>query len=246
MPEFINHARKGKLSRTATEDSLIQRTIEFIWQSLEPWRNDPDRPHNNSEEEINASFHNFLQSRAQHDFSMVFFQHEQKQEGQRRVDLSAKPVDRTVIEGVTYTKYTPLIVIEGKRLPAPEKSRELEYVTGGAKTSGGIQRFKLGLHGKNHERVIIIGYIQQGNPHTWVMTINSWLAELSKSDPENWTKSEQLNNLEPTESGHSASSISYHPRAEGCRTQSIKIDHFWVDLCDNKHDITPAITKMRI
>lgn len=69
MPEFSRHSSMGRLSKTATDDSLIQKTIEFVWQSLEPWRDDPDRKKEDSEEALNASFHDFLQARAQHEFS---------------------------------------------------------------------------------------------------------------------------------------------------------------------------------
>jgi len=123
----------GRLVPSAVQISLIEQTIEFVWGCLIPWRNDPDRPFAEGEEELNAQFHNFLQSRACEIFPMVLFQHEQRQEGRRRVDLSVKPIKKVVIEGVTYTKYHPIFVIEGKRLPPPSKTREREYVSGGRK-----------------------------------------------------------------------------------------------------------------
>jgi hypothetical protein len=122
----------GRLSSTAVQTSLIEQTIDFVWECLIPWRNDPDRPSAEGEEELNAQFHNFLQSRANKAFPMVLFQHEQRQEGRRRVDLSAKPVKKLVIEGVTYTKYQPILVIEGKRLPAPNQRARICIRWGGA------------------------------------------------------------------------------------------------------------------
>lgn len=234
MPEFNRHSSMGRLAKTATDDSLIQKTIEFVWQSLEPWRNDPDRKKEDSEEALNASFHDFLQARARHEFSMIFFQHEQRQEGRRRVDLSVKPVDRAIIQGITYTKYTPFIVIEGKRLPAPGKSREREYVTGDPKMSGGIQRFKSGLHGKEHKTVILLAYLQQGSPSKWLEIVNSWIIELSKSDPEGWSKDEKLQREEPTASESCMRSASVHPRVEGCVSPEVAIKHFWIDLENRK------------
>src|SRR5690554_3382177 len=120
----------GRLARTAVQDTLIEQTIEFIWDSLLPWKNDPDRPFAEAEEELNAQLHNFLQSRATDEFPMVFFQTEQRQEGRRRVDLSAKPTHAVTVQGVIYNRYHPLLVIEGKRLPSPSREREREYITG--------------------------------------------------------------------------------------------------------------------
>ena len=78
---------------------------------------------------------------------MAVFHHEEFQTGRRRIDLSVK-TEQVIIAGTRkFTKYDPYLVIEGKRLPAPTKDREMEYVTGGQEISGGLQRFKLGLHG---------------------------------------------------------------------------------------------------
>ena len=69
--------------------------------------------------------------------------------------------------GQTYhTIYDPFLVFEGKRLPAPVVSREREYVIGGAKKSGGIRRFKLGLHGAQQTTAAMVGYIQKSDPKT--------------------------------------------------------------------------------
>jgi len=57
-------------------------------------------------------------------------------------------------------------------LPAPAATREREYVTGGTEKSGGIQRFKLGLHGAQQEAGAMIGYIQDKDPKSWQSSIN--------------------------------------------------------------------------
>lgn len=218
----------GKLSASAVNDSLINRTIEFIWNSLEPWRNDPTRPSTESEEELNAQFHNFLQAKASREFAMVMFQHEQRQEGRRRVDLSAKPTEQTSILGVAYSIYQPIIVIEGKRLPAPTRKREREYVTGSPEISGGIQRFKLGLHGKDHSTVIIVGYLQDKEPHFWLNQVNAWISELSESEPKLWMQSEALGDFQISHSGLSSKSKSTHQRPKSCQAREFSILHLWI------------------
>lgn len=220
----------GRLAPSATQASLIEQTIEFVWGCLIPWRNDPDRSFADGEEELNAQFHNFLQSCANETFPMVFFQHEQRQEGRRRVDLSAKPVKKIVIEGVTYTKYQPILVIEGKRLPAPSRNREREYISGEEQRSGGIQRFKLGLHGKEHTTVIILGYLQQGGFEEWHSRINEWISELANNQPSDWANQETLAAFSHHDKEQKARTSSLHPRIEGCKTPVIQIFHFWVQL----------------
>jgi len=218
----------GRLAPNAVPESLIGQTIQFVWDCLIPWRNDPERPSSAAEEDLNAQFHNFLQSRACEVFPMVLFQLEQRQEGRRRVDLSAKPVQATTIEGVTYTKYNPFLVIEGKRLPAPSNDREREYVTGGVNLSGGIQRFKLGLHGKDHDIAIILGYLQQGTPREWHARINAWISELANSQPEEWSTKELLSELEPPDAAVRSRCHSIHPRSATCNRSDIRILHFWI------------------
>jgi len=228
-PNFQNSV--GHLSRTAVKDSLINQTIDFIWSSIPSWRNDTERQFTESEEELNAQFHNFLQSRASREFPMVLFQHEQRQEGRRRVDLSVKPTETTNIEGVLYNIYKPIIVIEGKRLPTPSKSREREYVTSEPKISGGIQRFKLGLHGIDHEKVIILGYIQKYDPKFWLNQINTWILDLTITASGIWETSELLNEFKITASGLYSKSISSHPRTtkEG-KKKPVDILHFWIQM----------------
>lgn len=220
----------GRLTSSAVQVSLIEQTIEFVWECLIPWRNDPDRPFAESEEELNAQFHNFLQSRACEIFPMVLFQHEQRQVGRRRVDLSVKPIEKIVIEGVTYTKYHPILVIEGKRLPPPSKTREREYVSGREVLSGGIQRFKLGLHGKDHSIAIILGYLQQGTLQEWHSRINEWISDLARNQSDTWANQEIMAEFSHQREGQKARTSSVHPRLKGCKTPEIQILHFWVQL----------------
>ncbi len=218
----------GRLAPSALPDNLIGQTVEFIWECLTPWRDDPERIRVEAEEDLNAQFHNYIQAQATSRFPMVMFQPEQRQEGRRRVDISVKPTEVTEIEGYGYTKYDPFIVIEGKRLPAPSKSREREYVTGVDKISGGIQRFKEGLHGKEHDLAIILGYLQDGEAASWCSKINLWIDDLSKSDAKKWSNNEALIDFQDSSPQYRMTST--HSRIGSCRSGSIKLLHFWVKL----------------
>mgnify|MGYP005847216325 CR=1 FL=1 len=218
----------GRLAKTAVDNTLVERTIQFVWDSLTPWRNDPERVHVDGEEELNAQLHNFLEVRSRQQFPMVFFQHEQRQADRRRVDLAAKPVSPVIIKGVSYNKYLPILVIEGKRLPPPSKDREREYVTGGEKLSGGIQRFKLGLHGKAHDAAIIVGYVQKQDIRQWHSQVNDWIAELAKSDPEEWSADETLTEFSTEDQSTRSRSVSKHPRSISHARSPIRLFHFWI------------------
>lgn len=222
----------GRLAQSAIHDSLIEQTIEFIWDSLLPWKDDPDRPFAEAEEELNAQLHNFLQSRANDEFPMVFFQTEQRQEGRRRVDISAKPIRAVAVQGILYNRYRPFLVIEGKRLPAPSREREREYVSSGVALSGGIQRFKMGLHGKEHSIAIIVGYIQKGDALEWQPVINRWISDLAAAEPSEWSPNETLSKVGAGNSKSQARYSSKHSRANGCKTTVIRIAHLWIRCAD--------------
>jgi hypothetical protein len=221
----------GQPSADTVCDSLIDQTIDFIRDSLLPWKNDSNRLPIEAEEELNGQLHDFLSSRAAEKFPMVFFRHEQRQTGLRRIDLAAKPIKPVVIHGIRFTPYQSVVVIEGKRLPAPEKAREREYVTGeNGKISGGIQRFKLGEHGAEHDTAIIVGYVQKNSPQDWHPAINGWISELARSHPEKWSANEKLAPLQSDDFGALAKSVSNHPRVNGCKTPRIRIHHFWIQM----------------
>lgn len=222
----------GRLAINAVDNTLIERTVTFIWDSLLPWRDDAEREYAEAEEDLNAQFQNFIQVRAGDLFSMVHFQHEQRQTERRRVDIAAKPTKATIINGMTYTKYQPFLVVEGKRLPAPSKARKQEYVTGGVKQSGGIQRFKLGLHGKDHATAVLVGYIQKQDARHWYSQVNGWIGELAQSDPQQWDADEILTAFASADKGSRARAESNHPRSKPHRIAPIQLFHFWIQ-CSN-------------
>jgi len=218
----------GRLASGAINTDLLEQTIGFIWDSLIPWRCASECTSSPGEEDLNGNFHDFLSARAAECFPMVFFRHEQRQEGRRRVDLAAKPVRPTIIEGMLYSWNDAFLVIEGKRLPAPTRDREFEYVSSEEKLSGGIQRFKLGLHGKNNKTAIILGYLQQGTPLEWFTSINGWLSNLIEINPGEWTKHEFLFDLEVPEGSARSRCYSIHTRNTSAGLGEIRLLHFWI------------------
>jgi hypothetical protein len=138
----------------------------------------------------------------------IQFAHEEQQGNRRSIDLS-----------VSYdyaARYNEIItVFECKRLPEEEKNRKDEYVTGHEKRTGGIQHFKLELHGKNHNLVGMIGYVQKYSCPEWQITVNDCINSLCGEPDENsliWDTDEHLAEIEYDIKHRKYYGISIHPR----------------------------------
>jgi hypothetical protein len=161
---------------------------------------------------------------------MAHFHHEERQQNRRRVDLSAQPYDETVIEGRTFHDDEAFLVLEAKRLPADRNSREREYVIG-ERESGGIQRFKLGLHGSALAHAAMIAYIQNSTSQKWFEQLNRWIDELTKSDSASWVDTDLLHSFAEEKALRVARCESQHDRI-GSSTPSVKLSHLWVEMRD--------------
>jgi hypothetical protein len=175
----------------------------------------------------------FLEARARSAFPMACFHHEIPQTGQHRVDVSASPPEMTVIEARTYSIYEPFLVLEGKRLPAPSSDRQMEYVTGRDRRDGGIQRFKLGLHGAKLQVAVMIGYVQEGSARQWHKEINSWISALvarTVTDVCAWKTGERLGRLNEDKQDRIGSCRSEHQRSGDVASNSIQLQHLFVEM----------------
>ncbi len=230
----------GKLTyRPASDEGLVPQALEFIRRQLPVWRDDPRRPEiaseTTSERLLNFSLCRHL-NRCRADHPMFQFEHETPQTGSRTVDIGVFGTnENSMIEARSYSSYEPFLVVEAKRLPAPSKDREREYVTGTDKKSGGptggIQRFKLGLHGAEIEAAVMVGYIESNSPQHWLTVVNKWIRELattSSTDACVWTKAETLQAVDVDEINGVSASTSAHQRLSGCVTESILLHHYWI------------------
>jgi len=167
---------------------------------------------------------------------MARFKHESPQSGTRTVDMGVHGTEEATVIGVRpYSIYEPFLVVEAKRLPAPSKDRECEYVTGTDRSSGGptggIQRFKLGLHGSNVETAAMVGYIGQRSPRYWHGAINGWIADLMGGTSTAgcvWSTADLLQPLQVDEANRTAFSVSMHRRGREGVTPTIALHHLWV------------------
>jgi len=233
--QFINEQYTGRITSGIKTRAFQLSIINFIIRQLPIWRDDPDRPFEQSEHKLNAQLSKFLDLKARQDFPMIFFSHEEQQYGSRAVDISVSSEGEIIIEAQTYTKYEPVLVIECKRLPADSPDREKEYVSGTkpSKINGGIQRFKLGLHGAKHNLAVMIGYIQKNTAGQWYTKVNSWILELVKKpigDGCVWSEDETLGTFEENVSNSIYSCRSSHGRTGNRVDNKIEIHHLWVAM----------------
>ncbi len=221
----------GGQLRHGPDTTLVEQTIDFVRTQIASWRDDAERLERNAEDKLTLQLCDFLDSTARTGFPMVRFSREEPQAGQRKVDLAAKPISAVVILGRHYTIYDAVIVMECKRLPPPTRDREREYVSGGTKTTGGIQRFKLGLHGAKHATAMMIGYIQEEDERFWWRTINHWVDNLCA--PENddgcdWSASDYLQQQQIDADAGIATCKSIHGREGDVLSPTIVLEHLWV------------------
>jgi len=121
--------------------------------------------------------------------------------------------------------------IECKRLPTSGHNREREYVIGNDRPSGGIERFKKGIHGKNLKHSAIIGYVQQNDFQFWLSKINSWIDDLIISSKDEWLSDDKLNKIRSEDEEGWIKLESNNIRIDKeSDIETIRILHFWVNL----------------
>lgn len=232
MAKGINNFSSGygRITHGPQPNALVDRTLDFVRDELPQWRDRKDRKAETDEEALNAQLCKHLNSRARQLPLPVLFHHEERQTQRRRVDISAGLAEGGFIGQTYHSIDDPFLVFEGKRLPPPGgTAREREYVTGEEHLSGGIQRFKLGLHGALVNTAAMIGYIQEEDSPQWLQRINGWIVSLQNRLPIEygvWTKGDCLKEFTSDKKHGFAHCISQHPRT----STPIKLLHLWVEM----------------
>jgi len=206
------------------QEELIESIIIFVYEHLCKWRNNIVQSNKKIEKQLNPDLPKFLTVNAHNTEFPFNFYPEEPQRNRRTIDFAVCP------DNVEY--YNEVItVFECKRLSTDIGSeRKDEYVTGHENTSGGIQRFKLEAHGKEHGIVGMIGYVQTGTYLSWKETINNCIDDLCGKPDENglcWNKCEHINTLEYDEKNNKYHGKSLHPRKT---KPDITIHHLWINM----------------
>lgn len=226
----------GKLGKDVHQPAtFLMELLNLIQDELATWRDRPERKSETSETTLTSQLCAHMNSvtRRASGWDILQFRTEEPDEavGGRKVDLVAAPSDTTIwVDGRKYEDFDPLLPIECKRLPTPsQRGRdEREYVFSKHSTTGGIQRFKLGLHGAVHTVGGMIGYVQQDTCTLWSGRIAEWIKQLVAGDEQGWSAADEPRLVHNDEVQRVARLESTHSRKGGM--PNISLRHIWVQM----------------
>jgi hypothetical protein len=228
-------AMVGTLSGGVQKPGTFRRElIAFIAGQLPLWRNRAERKPEVSETLLNTQLCAHLNSATRHEsgWDILQFRVEEADEvcRGRKTDLVAAPAGTAIIiEGRRHIDFDSLMPIECKRLPTPigNDRDEMEYVFTRRGTTGGIQRFKHGLHGAAHTIAAMIGYIQDKDGAFWNVRVAEWIGSLIGVVPA-WSKNDLLLLLGRDAAQGMTTLTSTHNRPSSL--QAIELQHLWIEM----------------
>lgn len=209
-------------------NTLFYTVVEFLKAHLPQFAESLLHTNIENENGLNSRLSRFITNTADQE---MFFAERESMEEETRGDSPATDigiylkVDDCCIDA-------PLItVLEGKRLTKRlGADRRREYVIGHEKKGkhvpcGGIERFKLSIHGRKLNRAGMIGYIQEKTPNYWHGQINSWISELShEQEIPNWSEEEHLSPVATDEGISESTSLVYR------QADKLHLTHLWINL----------------
>ena len=214
--DFPKINKPVKLATSCIEQSLEQFAIEFKGTSI---LNEPG---------LTQEFCDILNDNSG-DFSF-WFHHQNYQDTSTGIsastDIGVKTREEIIIHTRTFSRRKTFFELEAKRLPARSKPYEKEYVIGKNNKMGGIERFKIGKHGKNVMHGGIIGFVQKHDFDHWYKTINRWIEKLVKTKT-HWSEDDKLILKNP---GENVQKYHSNCKREIGITDSIDITHWWVKM----------------
>jgi len=226
----------GKLAKDIHQPAtFLHELLKLIEDELAVWRDRPERKAETSETNLTSQLCAHMNSvtRRASGWDVLQFRTEEPDEvtGGRKIDFIAAPANAIIwVDGRKYEDFDQLLPIECKRLPTPSQGDrdEREYVFSKNSTTGGIQRFKLGLHGATHELGGMIGYVQQETCAIWSGRVGEWIEQLIANGEQGWSTADALNLVRNDAVRRIARLESLHTRREGM-TQ-IALQHLWVQM----------------
>lgn len=233
LADASQNISSGQLTHGIELDSSIKSVVEFIEIHFTEFSEKVKGEITTSEKSITDKLCKYFNRNAG---SYPFYFHHENVEDHTtgsspQIDIAAlSRSEQITIGDRSYNEFDPFFSIEAKRLPTPGHNREKEYVIGTDRRSGGIERFKRGIHGKSLKFAAIIGYIQEEDANHWYLKINNWIGELINSTPNLWKEDDKLikQNIEPK---NLDKFVSKNIRSEvDGKKDFISLFHFWVNL----------------
>lgn len=236
----------GDLSEVADRiEFFLETNLPKIIVNIQPLQQGSRKLRN--EKDLCAELGKRLNFAAHSELFLFYPEDPENQSATRTLDYGTYPrahfVVGTRIVGATDRLYG----LEAKRLPTHTSSidqpaREREYVVGNwhvrpsatKNISGGIERFKEGLHGATLRRAGMIAFIQKNDSRYWSNEINRWISDLIHSSPlkshqAKWTDSDMI-----IESGSEKSGVFlFRSTHERQFLPPIHITHFWLLIQSN-------------
>jgi hypothetical protein len=233
LADNLENNSSGKLTEGIETDSTIIAVVEYIQTQLDVFCHKYQGEISAVEDTLNENLFILLQRNIGP--RPYFFKPEKVQApgsgrsaktdiGVMAIEEQIKVLERTVLDNEAFFE------IECKRLPTLGHKREKEYVIGHTKPTGGIERFKKKIHGKDLKYAAIIGYIQKNDTNHWFLKVNGWIGELISSEPELWKEEDKLLQ-DYSETGGLDKFRSKNFREEIDRQEDfINLFHFWINL----------------
>lgn len=234
--DFHKPRPSGNLDAGVLElGAFCREIVTFVETELPVWRQRLEIAQVEGEPRLNQSLCLHLERARRHKFDFIRFFNQPLQSPNREADIGAFPLDPIVVEGVSYQDYEQLLPIECKLFPTPPDSRrsDLEYVHGlpGYRT-GGIERFKHGLHGQENQHALMIAYVQANSFAHWQSTINTRLTELAAnaSTATLWSPVERLSSNSLASNGVLRLQSRHKRIQPPCCSPIMEVEHLWVSM----------------
>ncbi len=233
LSDNLQNYSSGRLTGGIELDSSIKSVVEFIEVHFAEFSKEVKGEISTSEKALTDKLCKFLNRNAgAHPF---FFHHENVENHTSgkspQIDIGTISYsDKLIIGDRSYTEYASFFSIEAKRLPTPGQNREKEYVIGHDRPSGGIERFKKRIHGKDLKYAAVIGYIQKNDANHWFLKINDWIGELITSDPKVWREDDKLIKNKSKSTGLNKFSSKNSRETNDGQEDHINLFHFWINL----------------
>jgi hypothetical protein len=236
LADETDNVQSGRLDLDVHPPSTSKLAIlDFIAHDLPLWRDHPDRRKEHPETILTEQLCEYLNQASYLSgvWSHLQFRTETADELQRgrKADLTVKPrVGAIVIEGRRHTIFDAILPIECKRLPTPAGTDrdEREYVFNRHATTGGIERFKRGLHAGSHDLAGMIGYVQDQSCDFWAARVSEWISGLVASGQKGWTV-EDLPHVIRDDTGRGVAVLRSSHAREGIAT-NIELRHLWIRM----------------
>lgn len=214
-------------------NSTIMNVVTFVEKHLSQFAKKYAGSSIKNENGLNQELCFLLNYYARIECCFFIFQNEAMEDVEKgnspRVDFGVRVLP---VNSEFYNTQESFFAMEAKRLCQTGKAREKEYLIGREKDGkynlcGGVERFKMAIHGKNLRYGAVIGYVQAYDFHYWQRTIDGWIDELIAGkifSCSYWSEKDKLQLLNQTAS--TAKYCSENSRQNG----SIILFHLWVNL----------------